>query len=241
MTYQVQRDGQFYGPYTRPDLDQYLASGHILLTDRVKAEDATEWTTVGQMMGSAPPPPPAYGFTVYHDPYASQLPERSGEFTWFPVSPLKFLVMHVCTFGLYTVYWAYKQWDRISTRDTEPMMPWARAIFSGIWNFPLFDQIEDDAAHNEVPVKWNYITLALLVILMTVIGYWVHPPWSGIVFLSFLPWMPVVITIQEINARKAEIVAERPNDRFSGWNIAAIVIGGILKIFALIGTFMAVR
>ena len=39
MPYQVSRNGQTYGPYTLEDLQRYVASGNILLTDLAKSED----------------------------------------------------------------------------------------------------------------------------------------------------------------------------------------------------------
>ena len=50
MTYHVSRNGQVYGPYTREDLDRYIASGHILLTDTAKSDEMTDWVPVSQIV-----------------------------------------------------------------------------------------------------------------------------------------------------------------------------------------------
>jgi hypothetical protein len=64
MTYQVSRNGQMYGPYTLEDLQRYVASGNILLTDMAKSEDMPDWLPVAQILataGAAPAiPTPAY-------------------------------------------------------------------------------------------------------------------------------------------------------------------------------------
>jgi hypothetical protein len=53
MTYQVSRNGQMYGPYTLEDLQRYVASGNILLTDLAKSEDMPDWLPVAQILGAA--------------------------------------------------------------------------------------------------------------------------------------------------------------------------------------------
>jgi len=55
MTYQVSRNGQMYGPYTLEDLQRYVASGNILLTDMAKSEDMPDWLPVAQILGTAGP------------------------------------------------------------------------------------------------------------------------------------------------------------------------------------------
>ena len=75
MLYHVSRSGQVYGPYTREDLQRYVTSGNVLLTDLAKSEEMTEWLPVSQILGTAgaadtPPQtpfqtPPAYASPAY--------------------------------------------------------------------------------------------------------------------------------------------------------------------------------
>lgn len=62
MHYQVSRNGQTYGPYTLEDLQRYLASGNVLLTDLAKSEEMPEWIPVSQLLAessaAAPQSPP---------------------------------------------------------------------------------------------------------------------------------------------------------------------------------------
>jgi hypothetical protein len=51
MTYQVTRNGQMYGPYTLEDLQRYVASGYMLLTDLAKSEEMPDWRPVSQILG----------------------------------------------------------------------------------------------------------------------------------------------------------------------------------------------
>jgi GYF domain 2 len=60
MNYQVSRNGQMYGPYTLEDLQRYVASGNVLLTDLAKSEDMPGWLPVAQILGVTGASSPAY-------------------------------------------------------------------------------------------------------------------------------------------------------------------------------------
>jgi hypothetical protein len=54
MNYFITRDGQQYGPYTLADLQRYVASGNILLTDLARSEGMSEPLPVSQIIGAIP-------------------------------------------------------------------------------------------------------------------------------------------------------------------------------------------
>lgn len=74
MNYFITRDGQQYGPYTLADLQRYVASGDILLTDLARSEGMSEPLPVSQIVGTIPVPQaqisagPFINATVYPDP-----------------------------------------------------------------------------------------------------------------------------------------------------------------------------
>jgi len=57
------------------------------------------------------------------NPYESPQSAVSDEVTstaslkFFTTSTLKFVVMSICTFGLYELYWFYKNWVQVKARD----------------------------------------------------------------------------------------------------------------------------
>jgi GYF domain 2 len=72
MTYQVSRNGQMYGPYTLEDLQRYVASGNVLLTDLAKSEDMPNWLPVSQILGAtAAPATPASAASPAYAPQQS--------------------------------------------------------------------------------------------------------------------------------------------------------------------------
>ena len=74
MDYFVSRDGQQYGPYNLADLQRYVASGEVLVTDMATSEGLTEPVTVAQIVGNiaASPVPPTGdsvpAMSIYPDP-----------------------------------------------------------------------------------------------------------------------------------------------------------------------------
>ena len=59
MTYQISRDGQEFGPYSLSDVQRYVGTGNILVTDLARAEGTTEWIPVSQVIGTIAVTPPA--------------------------------------------------------------------------------------------------------------------------------------------------------------------------------------
>lgn len=74
MNYFIIRNGQQYGPYTLADLQRYVASGQILLTDLARSEGMSEPVPVSQIVGTVPAPQaqisasPVINSAVYSDP-----------------------------------------------------------------------------------------------------------------------------------------------------------------------------
>jgi uncharacterized protein DUF4339/uncharacterized protein DUF4234 len=56
MNYFIKRDLNEYGPYSLSDLQKYVASGNILLTDLCRSEGLTGWVPVSQVIGNIPVP-----------------------------------------------------------------------------------------------------------------------------------------------------------------------------------------
>src|ERR1700757_3459334 len=82
MNYFIKRELNEYGPYSLSDLQKYVASGNILLTDLCRSEGLTDWVPVSQVIGNIPVPaalqpvaPGTYGAAgTYATPVASPYP-----------------------------------------------------------------------------------------------------------------------------------------------------------------------
>ena len=72
-------------------------------------------------------------------------PMPAGQPIFFPVSSLKLVVMCIVTFGIYEVYWFYKNWKLIKQRTASDIMPFWRAFFAVLFCYSCFKRIEEAA------------------------------------------------------------------------------------------------
>jgi hypothetical protein len=114
MNYFIKRDLSEYGPYTLADLQKYVASGNILLTDLCRSEGLTDWVPVSQVIGNipvpqAPAPRPVAG-TVYGGP--SQYGGGQAVSQYPPPPSLHWgilLLLGILTCGIFGWVWAFVQ------------------------------------------------------------------------------------------------------------------------------------
>lgn len=155
---------------------------------------------------------------------------------YFPVSQIKLLVMLFATFGLYSVYWFYKNWKLERERTQESMLPVARAIFSVFFVYSLFKRVRDYSQHHEpdepvdTPLAAGF--LATIYIVLSVLSRLPDPYWL-ITFGSFVPILVAQSVVNAINTRFAP--GHFKNDTFSAWNWVAIVAGTIFWVLVFIG------
>jgi len=164
---------------------------------------------------------------------AAQLPEAAGA-PYFAVSLLKLSVMSICTAGLYELYWFYKNWDLIRYRERSDIMPVARGIFAFFFCYQCFSRIRATATTHDLPT-FPAGPLAAGWIVTTLL-YKLPDPYWFVCYLAFLFILPVQATANRINL--IEEPGHDQNSHFSQWNVAAIIIGGILLVLAIIGTLL---
>ena len=185
-------------------------------------------------LGASPAPPPSMagsGVTSAH----TEGGQSQTEFSFFPVATHKFVVLSICTFGFYELYWAYRNWQRIQAASGETLSPFWRACFATLWNFSLFGRIRDRVTHDGTTADWSPPFLATCYLLLY--GLTQLPnPWWLISYATFLPLVPVQKATQQFNEQNN--VNEDLNSNYSGINVAVIILGGILVSLAVFGSFL---
>lgn len=97
----------------------------------------------------------------------------SGEMSYYPVAQHKFIALWLLTFGVYGIYWFYRNWLYIRERDQSHIMPLARGIFYPLWYYPLFKDLHDDGANRGkacLPPPAAGVVLAVLFLILNVSG-----------------------------------------------------------------------
>ena len=165
----------------------------------------------------------------------SPVVEAYAKIPQFSVSLSKLVVMSLATFGIYELYWCYKQWEAIRRRESEKLSPFWRAFFAPLWGFSLFPRIQRLTANYGVPASWSGAGLALGFFILGAMWRLPDPYWLVSLF-SFLPLLVVQRSVNALNAAVAP-AADR-NARYSGLNVVVIVIGAILLLLAILGTIL---
>jgi len=154
---------------------------------------------------------------------------------YFPVSLTKFVVMHFCTVGLYQVYWFYENWKLILEREQSDASPFWRTSFMFIYCYALFEKVRSSAASLKMGHSISVQVLATGWILLSTL--WILPdPYGLVALLSILFLIPVQQAANRIN--ESLVPGHDRNERFTAWNKVAVVIGGLLFILVIIGSFV---
>lgn len=157
------------------------------------------------------------------------------ELPYFSVSTTKLLVMTFCTFGLYEVYWFYKNWSLIKKRDSLNIRPFWRAFFSIFFCHACFEDIHAGAEKLGLQKNFSAAALSAGWILATIAWRLPDPYWL-LTYCAVLFMIPVQGVANEIN--RSASPDHEINSRYGGWNIFGIVVGGIMFLLSLVGAFM---
>jgi len=175
---------------------------------------------------------------------ASSEPKLVGDnYVLFPVSLLKMTVMTWVTMGWYLIAWQYMNWLCLNKikgkKEPEGITVLNVVLFSCFLIFPLCRRMRSTGqtmGFNEplaaVPLATAYI---LLSILLVAVDHMFHLP----INLGAFGFLPLLVVQRYANALNAFAIPDcEKNNKFSGLNWVAIVIGGGLHALAIAGFFM---
>jgi hypothetical protein len=162
-------------------------------------------------------------------------PEQSGTPLFFAVSLTKFVVLSICTLGLYELYWFYRNWRLIKVREGVSMVPALRAFFAVFFCYALFARVRDRAAQREIGPTLAAGPLAAGWIITTVAARLPDPYWL-IAFVAFVFLIPVQARVNRLNAEVAP--GHDRNARFDVWDWLVVAPGALLFLAMLVGVFV---
>src|SRR5574341_995101 len=148
-----------------------------------------------------------------------------------------FVILFIFSFGLYSVYWFYKNWKFLKEHSKLDISPFWRAIFQGIFAYSLFKKILVLAKEKGYTENYSPGFLTILYIIISLLWRLPDPYWL-ISYFSFVPLLSIVNAINYYWKREQPELEIRKN--FSSGDIVLLVIGGIFWIFVLIGIFVPV-
>lgn len=167
------------------------------------------------------------------------------------VSPRKFAILYLATFGMYAVLWFYKSWDNY--RKAVPraagegsIWPLPRALFAIFFVHSLFGAVK---AQGDAPVlrswpasrdAWLVIGVWLVSALFDRLSAWTGAPMYA--YASFAMSIPMLLVLLR-PVSMMNLVCGDPtgasNDAFSAANRAWTILGAIVWLAVFLGWFGA--
>ena len=171
------------------------------------------------------------------------------ETKFFPVSEGKLITLYILSFGLYGVYWFYKNWKLQQPAMDKKIYPVWRAIFSIFFTHSLFKRIDQQAVHLPQQHKFNANVLATFFVAAIVVSNVVDRLsintdiaqsitnttliiTSIVLFLfSAYPLAKVQATVNRINNDMLGYL----NHKYSAWNYVLIILGIVSWLMLAMG------
>jgi hypothetical protein len=192
------------------------------------------------------PLPDSSGYTGSDGALASEQPR------FFPVSEGKLMTLYILSFGLYGVFWFYRNWKLQQKMMDKKIYPAWRAIFSIFYTHSLFRLIDQQASNLERRHRFNANVLATFFVFTIIAsnvldritmgtGMLENLPDNLVIivslalfFLSTYPLLKVQATINRINNDMLGYL----NYKYSLANYALIAIGTVLWLLIALGLLL---
>lgn len=87
---------------------------------------------------------------------------------YYVVSPAKFSILHLSTFGLYQVYWFYKNWQKYKIYNNTDIWPIPRGLFNIFFAHRLFENVQKTLNNDGKKFDWAPAGLATFYVLLAV-------------------------------------------------------------------------
>lgn len=147
----------------------------------------------------------------------------------------------IITFGVYGLYWHYKNWKAIQKTDNSKIWPFWRAIFAVFWVYSLFTRIAASANGTGYKSKYSANLLAVIYISTAlagaVSGFLIRSPWLSLAIAVglLLVELWLILTMQKaINFYGNKI--SLPKHETTKGEVAVIILGVIVAILAVFFT-----
>lgn len=156
---------------------------------------------------------------------------------YMKIQPLwQFALLCVVSFGLYELYWFYRQWKFIKEYERdEEIMPFWRGIFVLFFGYNLFNTILYSAQKKDYDKSYDS-GLVLVAFLVLNALYRLPEPYFIMSFLSFVPLLPVVQAQNYFFAQQKG--ADRVQTSFTPPEILVILVGVCFLSLMTLGLLM---
>jgi len=164
---------------------------------------------------------------------------------FFPTSQRKLVILFIATFGVYPVYWFYKNWE-LQKKYEVKIMPLLRAIFYIFFTHSLFRRVEEVARNKGISKSWGANSLATVFVILTIISSILDGAAESSVAIGMMDYASIGIVfillgpiymVQEVVNNINDDPLGRLNSSFSIYNYIFIIPGVLMWMLVGIGLF----
>jgi hypothetical protein len=168
---------------------------------------------------------------------------------FYIVSPEKFLLLFIGTFGMYSYYWSYKHWSLYKKSTQEDLWPVIRAIFSIFFIHSLFENFEQryKIQTGKAPVSIQYLATTFVVfaiagsVLNILTRFDIGTPFTDSAAILFLPVFCWIKYKAQIFANKSgPDVDGLSNNKLTFLNYFWLLLGLVFWLLFLLGLFIII-
>lgn len=165
---------------------------------------------------------------------------------YFSISVGRLVLFSVLTWGIYPIYWFYRNWYAIKKAQSLNIWPVARGFFAIFFCHDLFKRVLRSAKDNGYTTSYSPQWLAAAYIVMVIVGnLWGRTASLGILDLFIMAFvlgvtpLPLIPVQRAINFNNKKIGSSQEADtKFSGGEVALIVIGILVLLLSVWGMLM---
>jgi len=89
---------------------------------------------------------------------------------YFAIPPKRFALFSILTFGIYEIYWFYKNWQAVKKAEGQNISPFWRAIFAVFFCHGLFKKLLESAKAHGYKESYSPGWLATAYIVLLLVG-----------------------------------------------------------------------
>jgi len=173
-------------------------------------------------------------FGIWKGLHADDVYAASG--FYYPVSPLKLIVMSVLTFGFYDLFWLWKSWRWAKIYDDKDCWPFWRMIFALFWLYPLFRDVNK---RRDTFYGWTEVgVISAVLYAVCVVGANMSDRLyeNDLIFIAATLIAPLFLlpTLVSMNKLNGDREALRVNSKLGGLTVAAAIPGILLWALVLL-------
>lgn len=170
--------------------------------------------------------------------------------TFYVVSRKKLAILYLATFGLYGVYWFYKNWSNYKNCSSDKfnvdrsIWPVARGIFSIFFTHALFREIKAYGRDKEALAEWNNESLATQLVLFMIAANVldrlsarsIGSPYTDVASLLIVaPLLGLLLSAQHMINVGCGDPDGASNSRLTNANYVWIALGLVFWVFVILG------